>query len=73
MGIAGADHRTELHTPPWGATRAYAAVRAAGDDGDDGDGGGGGGIGGDNRNTRAYTPTPALHRPISTRAKSPST
>ena len=68
MRITGAERRTELHTPPWGATRAYAAVRAAGDDG-----GGGGGIGGDNRNTRAYTPTPALHRPISTRAKSPST
>ena len=49
MRIAGAEHRTELHTPPWGAARAYAA----GDDGDDGDGGGGGGIGGGNRKTRA--------------------
>ena len=53
MRIAGAERRTELRTPPWGATRAYAAVRAAGDDGDDDDGDGGGGIGGGNRKTRA--------------------
>ena len=70
MQIAEAERQTELHIPPWGAMRAYS-VRAARDDDDDD--GGGGGIGGDNRNTRTYTPTPALHRPISSRAKSPST
>ena len=53
MRIAGAERRAELRTPSWSATRAYAAVRATGDDGDDDDGDGGGGIGGGNRKTRA--------------------